>query len=57
VDVGLGDVDNVQQATKTEFNAHNNDNTRHITTNEERHGIINGTITKQLLKCQGEQGR
>ncbi len=33
-DVGLSNVDNVQQATKTEFNAHNNDSTRHITSNE-----------------------
>lgn len=33
-EVGLGNVDNVQQATKTEFNAHNNDNTRHITAQE-----------------------
>ena len=33
-DVGLGNVDNIQQATKAEFNNHNDDNTRHITTIE-----------------------
>lgn len=33
-DVGLGNVDNVQQASKSEFNTHNNDNTRHITSGE-----------------------
>lgn len=33
-DVGLGNVDNIQQATKTEFNTHNNDNTIHITSSE-----------------------
>lgn len=33
-DVGLSNVDNVQQASKTEFNTHNNDNTRHITAAE-----------------------
>ncbi|WP_274853277.1 phage tail protein [Bacillus methanolicus] len=29
--VGLGNVDNVKQASKTEFDAHNNDNVRHVT--------------------------
>lgn len=33
-DVGLGNVDNIQQATKAEFNTHNNDTTRHITSAE-----------------------
>lgn len=33
-DIGLGNVDNVKQATKVEFNTHNNDSTRHITSNE-----------------------
>ncbi|WHY25767.1 terminase [Bacillus velezensis] len=32
--VGLGNVDNVQQASKTEFNEHNYDSTRHITSVE-----------------------
>lgn len=32
--VGLENVDNLQQATKSEFNNHNDDNTRHITTIE-----------------------
>lgn len=32
--VGLGDVDNVQQATKTEFTTHDTDTTRHITAAE-----------------------
>ncbi|QIW79502.1 hypothetical protein G4P54_06715 [Bacillus tequilensis] len=32
--VGLGNVDNVQQASKTEFNSHMNDTTRHITSAE-----------------------
>jgi len=30
-DIGLSAVDNIQQATKAEFNTHNTDNTRHIT--------------------------
>lgn len=33
-DVGLGNVDNVQQATKTEFTAHDTDAVRHITAGE-----------------------
>lgn len=33
-DIGLGNVDNVKQATKVEFDAHNNDSTRHITSDE-----------------------
>lgn len=32
--VGLANVDNVKQASKTEFDSHNNDTTRHITTEE-----------------------
>jgi hypothetical protein len=32
--VGLGNVDNVQQATKTEFNSHTGDTTAHITATE-----------------------
>ncbi len=33
-DVGLSNVDNVKQASKTEFVSHNNDTTRHITSAE-----------------------
>ncbi len=33
-DIGLGNVDNVKQASKTEFDGHNNDATRHITSVE-----------------------
>lgn len=33
-DVGLGNVDNIQQATKTEFNSHAGDSTKHITSTE-----------------------
>jgi hypothetical protein len=33
-DVGLSNVDNVQQASKAEFNTHNSDSTRHITSSE-----------------------
>ncbi|WP_040194753.1 hypothetical protein [Clostridium culturomicium] len=32
--VGLGNVDNVKQASKSEFDTHHGDNTRHITTAE-----------------------
>lgn len=32
--VGLGNVDNIQQATKTEFKTHNDDTVRHMTTAE-----------------------
>lgn len=32
--VGLGNVDNVKQASKTEFDTHNSDSTRHITSSE-----------------------
>ncbi|MEA5046520.1 MAG: hypothetical protein VB075_18365 [Petrimonas sp.] len=32
--VGLGNVDNIQQASKTEFDTHNSDSTRHITSSE-----------------------
>ena len=34
VQVGLGNVENIQQATKEEFNVHNNDANRHITPSE-----------------------
>lgn len=33
-DVGLSNVDNIKQASKTEFDAHNNDTTQHITSAE-----------------------
>jgi hypothetical protein len=33
-DVGLGNLDNIQQATKEEFNTHDADDTRHITAGE-----------------------
>ena len=33
-DVGLGNLDNIQQASKTEFDTHNSDSTRHITSAE-----------------------
>lgn len=33
-DVGLGNLDNIQQATKEEFNTHDADGTRHITAGE-----------------------
>lgn len=33
-DVGLSNVDNIQQASKTEFNTHNSDNVRHISAAE-----------------------
>lgn len=32
--VGLSNVDNIQQASKTEFDTHNSDSTRHITSSE-----------------------
>ena len=32
--VGLGSVDNIQQASKQEFNAHSSDGTRHVTSQE-----------------------
>ena len=33
-DVGLGNVDNIQQASKAEFDTHNSDSIRHITSSE-----------------------
>ena len=33
-DIGLGNVDNVKQASKTDFDGHDNDSTRHITSVE-----------------------
>ncbi|NMB42558.1 MAG: hypothetical protein GX995_00330, partial [Clostridiales bacterium] len=33
-DVDLGNIDNIQQATKTEFNTHKNDTTKHTTPTE-----------------------
>ena len=33
-DIGLGNVDNVQQASKTEFDTHDTDDVRHITSTE-----------------------
>jgi hypothetical protein len=48
--VGLGSVDNLQQATKTEFNTHNADNVRHIIASERtawngKQNGLNRTIT------------
>ncbi|MCY8315763.1 BppU family phage baseplate upper protein [Bacillus vallismortis] len=43
--VGLGNVDNVQQATKAEFNTHNTDSTRHITSTERSNWNAKETTT------------
>lgn len=43
--VGLGNVDNVQQATKAEFNTHNTDSTRHITSAERSNWNAKETTT------------
>ena len=58
-DVGLGNVDNIQQATKAEFNSHNADTTKHITAAERTDwnaktgkytaNIGNGTATEFTL--------
>nr|MDK7656371.1 hypothetical protein [Bacillus subtilis] len=43
--VGLGNVDNVQQATKAEFNTHNTDSSRHITSTERSNWNAKETTT------------
>ncbi|CAI6266564.1 BppU-N domain-containing protein [Bacillus subtilis] len=43
--VGLGNVDNVQQATKAEFDTHNTDSTRHITSTERSNWNAKETTT------------
>ncbi|MEC0251787.1 BppU family phage baseplate upper protein [Bacillus halotolerans] len=43
--VGLGNVDNVQQATKAEFNTHNTDSSRHITSSERSNWNAKETTT------------
>ncbi|PJZ01104.1 hypothetical protein CPT06_05715 [Bacillus vallismortis] len=43
--VGLGNVDNVQQATKAEFNTHNTDSSRHITATERSNWNAKETTT------------
>lgn len=43
--VGLGNVDNVQQATKAEFNTHNTDSSRHITSAERSNWNAKETTT------------
>ncbi|MCC2929069.1 phage baseplate upper protein [Bacillus sp. LBG-1-113] len=43
--VGLGNLDNVQQATKAEFNTHNTDSTRHITSAERSNWNAKETTT------------
>ncbi|MBG9768702.1 phage baseplate upper protein [Bacillus vallismortis] len=45
IQVGLGNVDNVQQATKAEFNTHNTDSTRHITSTERSNWNAKETTT------------
>ncbi|MCY8813688.1 hypothetical protein P8917_00865 [Bacillus atrophaeus] len=43
--VGLGNVDNVQQASKTDFDAHTKDNDRHITATERTNWNAKETTT------------
>ena len=51
-DVGLGNVDNIQQATKSEFNSHNADSTRHITSSERTKW---NTVDNKVDKVTGKQ--
>jgi hypothetical protein len=48
--VGLGNVDNIKQATKAEFNAHDTDDIRHITASERtawnaKQNALSGNVT------------
>ncbi|MBY8913322.1 hypothetical protein KY305_11280 [Bacillus sp. YC2] len=51
VQVGLGNVDNVQQASKADFDAHTKDNDRHITATERSNWNAKETITGAQLKA------
>jgi len=60
-DIGLGNVDNVQQATKTEFDTHVNDAVKHITATERTtwnaktsvtvENVLNSTSTANALSA------
>ncbi len=47
-DVGLGNVDNIQQATKMEFNGHTGDTTKHITSTERNRWNAKGDMQKSV---------
>ena len=50
-DVGLGNVDNVKQASKTEFDEHDNDDTRHITSAERtKWNAVDNKVDKEAGK-------
>jgi hypothetical protein len=51
--VGLGNVDNIQQATKAEFNTHNTDSNRHITATERTTWNAKETTTGAQTKADG----
>lgn len=48
-DIGLSNVDNIQQASKTEFNTHNSDNVRHITAQERLKWDANTSVTVENI--------
>ena len=60
-DIGLGNVDDIQQATKTEFTTHDSDNVRHITNTERSNwnaktsvvveNVLNSTSTVNALSA------
>jgi len=50
-DVGLSNVDNVKQASKTEFDEHDNDDTRHITSVERTKW---NTVDNKVDKVEGK---
>ncbi|NUJ16869.1 DNA-packaging protein [Bacillus glycinifermentans] len=49
--VGLGNVDNIQQAAKSDFDKHDSDNTRHITSDERKKWSA-----AQLFKITADSG-
>ncbi|GGC97934.1 pyocin knob domain-containing protein [Enterococcus wangshanyuanii] len=54
-DVGLGNVDNVKQASKTEFDSHASDSDKHITANERTdwNSKANGSHTHTMSQVDG----
>lgn len=52
IDVGLGNVDNVKQASKTEFDTHQADNVKHVISSERT--SWNGKIDKSLATAAND---
>lgn len=54
-DIGLGNVDNVKQASKTEFDTHNSDSIKHITSTERSNWNAKETVSGAQSKANAAE--